>query len=59
LAGISFLLADLKTPGITIRPIRGIDGGHILNEIFFEDVRVPTENLIGEENQGWTYASLH
>ena len=55
-AGISFLLADLKSPGITIRPIAGIDGGHILNEVFFEDVRVPAENLIGEENQGWTYA---
>ena len=55
-AGISFLLADLKSPGITIRPIAGIDGGHILNEVFLEDVRVPAENLIGEENQGWTYA---
>ena len=55
-AGISFLLADLETPGITVRPIVGIDGGHILNEVFFEDVRVPAENLIGEENQGWTYA---
>ena len=55
-AGISFLLADLKTPGITVRPIEGIDGGHILNEVFLEDVRVPAENLIGEENEGWTYA---
>ena len=55
-AGISFLLADLKSPGITIRPIAGIDGGHILNEVFLEDVRVPAENLIGEENKGWTYA---
>jgi len=55
-AGISFLLADLKSPGITIRPIIGIDGGHILNEVFLEDVRVPAENLIGEENKGWTYA---
>jgi alkylation response protein AidB-like acyl-CoA dehydrogenase len=55
-AGISFLLVDLKTPGITIRPIIGIEGGHILNEVFFEDVRVPAENLIGEENRGWTYA---
>ncbi len=55
-AGISFLLADLKSPGITIRPIIGIDGGHILNEVFLEDVRVPAENLIGEENRGWTYA---
>jgi alkylation response protein AidB-like acyl-CoA dehydrogenase len=55
-AGISFLLVDLKSPGITVRPIVGIDGGHILNEVFFEDVRVPAENLIGEENKGWTYA---
>ncbi|MEY2928387.1 MAG: hypothetical protein RL367_2864, partial [Pseudomonadota bacterium] len=55
-AGISFLLADLKSPGITIRPIIGIDGGHILNEIFLENVQVPVENLIGAENQGWTYA---
>ncbi len=55
-AGISFLLVDLKSPGITIRPIIGIEGGHILNEVFFVDVKVPAENLIGEENQGWTYA---
>lgn len=55
-AGISFLLVDLKTPGITIRPIIGIEGGHVLNEVFFEDVRVPVANLIGEENEGWTYA---
>jgi alkylation response protein AidB-like acyl-CoA dehydrogenase len=55
-AGISFLLVDLTTPGITIRPIIGIEGGHILNEVFFVDVEVPAENLIGEENSGWTYA---
>jgi len=55
-AGISFLLVDLKTPGITIRPIIGIEGGHVLNEVFFEDVRVPVVNRIGEENKGWTYA---
>ena len=55
-AGISFLLVDLTSPGITVRPIIGIEGAHILNEVFFEDVRVPTENLVGEENQGWTYA---
>ncbi len=55
-AGISFLLVDFKTPGIVIRPIISIDGGHVLNEVFFEDVRVPVENLIGEENKGWTYA---
>jgi alkylation response protein AidB-like acyl-CoA dehydrogenase len=55
-AGISFLLVNLKTPGITVRPIIGIEGSHILNEVFLEDVRVPVENLIGEENKGWTYA---
>jgi alkylation response protein AidB-like acyl-CoA dehydrogenase len=55
-AGISFLLVDLRSPGITVRPIVGIEGGHILNEVFLEDVRVPVENLIGEENEGWTYA---
>lgn len=55
-AGISFLLADLSTPGVTIRPIEGIDGGHILNEVFLEDVRVPVENLVGEEGEGWSYA---
>jgi alkylation response protein AidB-like acyl-CoA dehydrogenase len=55
-AGISFLLVDLKTPGITVRPIIGIDGAHSLNEVFLQDVRVPVENLLGEENKGWTYA---
>jgi alkylation response protein AidB-like acyl-CoA dehydrogenase len=54
--GISFLLVDMATPGITVRPIVSIDGGHILNEVFFDDVRVPVENLVGEENKGWTYA---
>jgi len=55
-AGISFLLIDLTSPGVTVRPIRSIDGGHILNEVFLEDVQAPVENLIGEENKGWTYA---
>ena len=55
-AGISFLLIDLKTPGITIRPIVTIDGRHEVNEVFLDDVRVPVANRIGEENQGWTYA---
>lgn len=54
--GISFLLIDLKTPGITIRPIQSIDGQHHLNQVFFDDVRVPVENRVGEENRGWTYA---
>ena len=55
-AGISFLLCDLRTPGITIRAIRSIDGGHVLNEVFLQDVRVPAANLVGEENRGWQYA---
>ena len=55
-AGISFLLVDLKSPGVTVRPIISIDGGHILNEVFFEDVFVPAANLVGEENRGWAYA---
>jgi alkylation response protein AidB-like acyl-CoA dehydrogenase len=57
-AGISFLLIKLDTPGITIRPIITIDEAHTLNEVFFEDVRVPAENLVGEENKGWTYAKM-
>jgi alkylation response protein AidB-like acyl-CoA dehydrogenase len=57
-AGISFLLIDMKTPGITVRPIITIDGSHEVNEVFLEDVRVPVENLIGEENKGWTYAKF-
>jgi len=56
--GISFLLIDMKTPGITVRPIITMDGGHEVNEVFLEDVRVPAENLIGEENKGWTYAKF-
>ena len=54
--GISFLLIDMKSPGITIRPIITLDGEHEVNEVFFDNVVVPTENLIGEENKGWTYA---
>ncbi|HUS98448.1 MAG TPA: acyl-CoA dehydrogenase family protein [Hyphomicrobiaceae bacterium] len=56
--GISFLLIDMKTPGITVRPIIAITLGHHLNEVFFDDVRVPVENLIGEEGKGWTYAKF-
>ena len=56
--GISFLLIDLKTPGITIRPIISIDGGHHLNEVFFDDVRVPVANLVGQENRGWDCAKF-
>ncbi|PPE69873.1 acyl-CoA dehydrogenase family protein [Caldimonas thermodepolymerans] len=54
--GISFLLIDMKSPGITVRPIITIDGEHEVNEVFFDNVEVPVENLIGEENKGWTYA---
>ena len=56
--GISFLLIDMKTPGITVRPIQTIDGGHEVNEVFFDDVRVPAENLVGQENKGWDYAKF-
>ncbi|MEX2520054.1 MAG: acyl-CoA dehydrogenase family protein [Paracoccaceae bacterium] len=56
--GISFLLIDMKTPGITVRPIVGLDLEHSLNEVFFDDVEVPAANLIGEENKGWTYAKF-
>jgi alkylation response protein AidB-like acyl-CoA dehydrogenase len=54
--GISFLLVDMKSPGITVRPIETIDGEHDANEVFLDDVRVPIENRIGEENKGWDYA---
>jgi alkylation response protein AidB-like acyl-CoA dehydrogenase len=56
--GISFLLIAMDTPGITVKPIISIDGGHYLNEVFFDDVRVPAANRIGEENKGWTYAKF-
>ena len=56
--GITFLLIDMKTPGITVRPIHLMDMGHHVNEVFFEDVRVPVGNRIGEENKGWTYAKF-
>ena len=54
--GISFLLIDMKTPGITVRPLMLMDGGNEVNETFFENVRVPVENLVYEENKGWTVA---
>ncbi|WP_420394500.1 acyl-CoA dehydrogenase family protein [Acuticoccus sp.] len=57
-AGISFLLIDMATPGVTVRPIKTIDLGHHLNEVFFDNVRVPAENLVGEENKGWEYAKF-
>ncbi len=54
--GISFLLIDMKTPGITVRPIITLDEDHEVNEVFFDNVRVPVANRVGEENRGWTYA---
>ncbi len=54
--GISFLLIDMTSPGIEVRPIRTLDGEHEVNEVFFTDVRVPVHNRVGEENRGWTYA---
>ena len=54
--GISFLLIDMKSPGVSIKPIVTIDGKHSLNEVLFDNVRVPIENLIGEQDKGWTYA---
>ncbi len=55
-SGISFLLVDMKSPGVELRPIRTLDGDKEVNEVFFTDVKVPVENLVGEENRGWTYA---
>lgn len=54
--GISFLLIDMNSPGVEVRPIVMLDGEHEVNEVFFTDVRVPADNLVGEENKGWTYA---
>ncbi|WP_136657406.1 acyl-CoA dehydrogenase family protein [Nitratireductor sp. XY-223] len=54
--GISFILVDMDTPGVTVRPIILLEGTHEVNEVFFDDVRVPVANLVGEENKGWTYA---
>ncbi len=57
-SGISFLLIDMKSPGITVRPIITIDGGREVNEVFFDNVQVPAANLVGEENKGWNYAKF-
>ena len=54
--GISFLLIDMKTPGVTVRPLILMDGGHAVNEVFFDDVKVPVENLVHKEGKGWTVA---
>jgi pimeloyl-CoA dehydrogenase large subunit len=57
-SGISFLLIDMKSRGVTVRPIITIEGGHEVNEVFFDDVEVPVANLVGEENKGWDYAKF-
>ena len=56
--GISFLLIDMKTPGISVRPLILMDGGHEVNEVFFDNVEVPAENLVHEEGKGWTVAKF-
>jgi alkylation response protein AidB-like acyl-CoA dehydrogenase len=55
---ISFLLIDMKSPGVSLRPIIMLDGGHEINEVWFDNVKVPVENRVGEENKGWTYAKF-
>ncbi|SFM58393.1 acyl-CoA dehydrogenase family protein [Variovorax sp. OV329] len=57
-SGISFLLVDMKAPGVEVRPIITLDGEHEVNEVFFTDVRVPARNLVGEQDKGWTYAKF-
>ncbi len=57
-AGISFLLIEMNSPGLEVRPIKLIDGGYEVNEVFFDNVRVPADQLVGEENKGWTYAKF-
>jgi alkylation response protein AidB-like acyl-CoA dehydrogenase len=56
--GISFLLIDMKSPGVTVRPIITIDGAHEVNDVFLDNVSVPVDQRIGEENKGWTYAKV-
>ncbi|MEP9355724.1 acyl-CoA dehydrogenase family protein [Xanthobacter autotrophicus] len=56
--GISFILVDMRSPGVTVRPIITIDGRHEVNEVFLDAVKVPVENLVGEENKGWDYAKF-
>jgi alkylation response protein AidB-like acyl-CoA dehydrogenase len=56
--GISFFLLDMKTPGITIRPILSLEGSYLFNEVFLDDVRIPAKDLVGEENQGWLASQM-
>ena len=57
-AGISFILIDVRTPGVTVRPIESLEGSHHLAEVFYDNVKVPVENLVGEENKGWNYTKF-
>ena len=56
--GLSFFLVDMRTPGVTIKPILSMDGAHLFNEVFLDDVRVPARNMVGEENQGWIASQM-
>ncbi len=56
--GLSFFLVDMKTPGITVRPVLHLEGSHSFNEVFFDNVRVPARNRVGDENQGWLASQL-
>ncbi|MDX2410389.1 MAG: acyl-CoA dehydrogenase family protein [Woeseiaceae bacterium] len=56
--GITFLLIDMSTPGVTVTPIITIEGDHEVNEVHFDNVKVPVENLVGEEGKGWTYGKV-
>jgi len=56
--GLSFFLLDMKTPGITVRPIRSMDGSHMFNEVFFDNVMIPARNRVAEENQGWIASQM-
>jgi alkylation response protein AidB-like acyl-CoA dehydrogenase len=56
--GLSFFLVDMRTPGITVRPVRFMNGTHMFNEVFFDEVRVPSRNMVGEENQGWMASQM-
>lgn len=56
--GISFLLIDMRSPGVEVRPIITLDGEHEVNEVWLQDVKVPVENLVGQEGRGWTYAKF-
>jgi alkylation response protein AidB-like acyl-CoA dehydrogenase len=56
--GLSFFLVDMRTPGITIKPILSMDGAHLFNEVFLDDVRIPARNMVGEENQGWIASQM-